>query len=198
MFTDVEGSTRLLEEIGTDGYAAVLAVHHRVCREAWAAHGGVEVDTAGDAFFVAFAQASDALSAAAAAQEALVGVGVRVRMGVHTGEAALTPTGYVGLAVHRAARIAGAAHGGQVVVSASTRALVADGFPLVDLGEHRFKDLGAPERVFQLGEDAFPPLRCSAPDRTCRCPRHRSSGARRSSRDQGDASARRGFVSSRW
>ena len=160
MFTDVEGSTRLLEEIGTDGYAAVLAVHHRVCREAWAAHGGVEVDTAGDAFFVAFAQASDALSAAAAAQEALVGVGVRVRMGVHTGEATLTPTGYVGLAVHRAARIAGAAHGGQVVVSASTRALVADGFPLVDLGEHRFKDLGAPERVFQLGEDAFPPLRC--------------------------------------
>jgi predicted ATPase/class 3 adenylate cyclase len=159
LFTDVEGSTRLLEELGADAYGGVLARHHGVCREAWAAHGGVEVDTAGDAFFVAFGRASGALSAAMAAQEGLVALGVRVRMGVHTGEAALTQTGYVGLEVHRAARIAAAAHGGQVVVSASTRELAGDGFPLVDLGEHRFKDLSAPERVFQLGDGTFPPLK---------------------------------------
>jgi len=158
LFTDVEGSTRLLEELGPDSYGAVLAEHHRVCREAWAAHAGVEVDTAGDAFFVAFGRASDALSAANAVQGALADV-VRVRMGVHTGEAALTSIGYVGLEVHRAARIGAAAHGGQVVVSSSTRALVGDGFMLVDLGEHRFKDLSAPERVFQLGEGDFPPLK---------------------------------------
>ena len=159
LFTDIEGSTRLLHELGAEGYAEALAEHRRVCRGVWAAHDGVEVDTAGDAFFVAFARASDALGAAGAAQEALVAGGVGVRMGVHSGEVVVTETGYVGMEVHRAARIAAAAHGGQVVVSASTRALVGDAFSLVDLGEHRFKDLAASERVFQLGEDEFPPLR---------------------------------------
>jgi predicted ATPase/class 3 adenylate cyclase len=159
LFTDVEGSTRLLDELGTDAYGELLAEHHRVCREVWAAHEAVEVDTAGDAFFVVFARASAALAAAGTAQEALRAGPLRVRIGVHTGEAAVTETGYVGMEVHRAARIAAAAHGGQVVVSASTRALVGDGFPLVDLGEHRFKDMSAPERVFQLGDGEFPPLK---------------------------------------
>ena len=158
VFTDIEGSTLLLEEVGDDGYAELLSEHHRACRAAWVAHGGTEVDTAGDAFFVAFSRASDALRAAAAAQEALAATPLRVRMGLHTGEATLTDTGYVGLEVHRAARIAAAAHGGQVVVSSSTAAVVgADG--LRDLGVHRFKDLAAPERVYQLGEGDFPPLK---------------------------------------
>lgn len=94
VFTDVEGSTALLEELGTDTYAALLLEHHRTCRKAWAAHAGVEVDTAGDAFFVAFGRATDALAAAAAAQEGLAAGGVRVRMGVHTGEVALSDTGF--------------------------------------------------------------------------------------------------------
>ena len=146
VFTDIEGSTRMLEELGADAYGELLARHHEACRAAWARHGGVEVDTAGDAFFVAFPTASGALGAAADAQGALADLGLRVRMGVHTGEVTVAETGYVGFEVHRAARIAAAAHGGQVVVSASTAALVpADG--LVDLGEHRFKDLAAAERV---------------------------------------------------
>ena len=158
LFTDIEGSTRLLEELGSERYGQLLAQHHRVCRVAWVEHGGVEVDTAGDAFFVAFPTASGALAAAAEAQLALAELGLRVRMGVHTGEVSVNETGYLGLEVHRAARIAAAAHGGQVVVSASTAALVGrDG--LVDLGEHRFKDLAAAERVFQLGEGEFPPLK---------------------------------------
>ena len=99
-------------------YGELLANHHRVCSVAWAERGGVEVDTAGDAFFVAFQTASGALAAAAAAQEALAGLGLRVRIGLHTGEVSVGETGYVGLEVHRAARIAAAAHGGQVVVSA--------------------------------------------------------------------------------
>ncbi len=159
LFTDVEGSTRLLDEVGDGRYAELLAEHHRVCREAWAAHGGVEVDTAGDAFFVAFARASDALRAAAAAQQALASTPLRVRMGVHTGEVLLGETGYVGLEVHRAARIAAAGHGGQVLVSSSTVAAAGDAAAeLTDLGDHRFKDLAAPERVYQLGEDTFAPL----------------------------------------
>src|SRR5213596_3297090 len=120
LFTDIEGSTRLLHELGDD-YADALAEHRRVLREAFARHGGVEVDTQGDAFFVAFARASDALAAAREAQAGLDGGPVRVRMGVHTGEPLLTDEGYVGLDVHRAARIAAVAHGGQVLVSLSTR-----------------------------------------------------------------------------
>src|SRR3954469_15608432 len=157
LFTDVEGSTRLLDEVGAERYGVLLGEHHRVCREAWAAYGGVEVDTAGDAFFVAFAKPSDALAAAGLAQELLGSVGLQVRMGVHTGEVTVTETGYVGLEVHRAARIAAAASGGQVLVSAATAALVV--VPLRDLGEHRLKDLRAAERVFQLGDRAFPRLR---------------------------------------
>ena len=158
VFTDIEGSTRLLEELGAVAYGELLSRHHAVCRAAWSQHGGVEVDTAGDAFFVAFPTASAALGAAADAQGAIAELGLRVRMGVHTGEVTVAETGYVGFEVHRAARIASAAHGGQVVVSASTAALVStDG--LVDLGEHRFKDLAAAQRIYQLGEGEHPPLK---------------------------------------
>ena len=157
VFTDIEGSTALLEELGASHYAELLAEHHRVCRGAWSAHDGFEVDTAGDAFCVAFGSAGEALAAAAQAQAGLAGLGMRVRMGVHTGDVLVADTGYVGIEVHRAARIAAAAHGGQVVVSGTTAALTHQ--PLRDLGEHRFKDLRAPERVFQLGDGTFPPLR---------------------------------------
>jgi predicted ATPase len=156
LFTDIEGSTRLLHELG-DAYADVLAEHRRVLREAFARHGGVEVDTQGDAFFVAFARASDALAAAREAQAALNGP-IRVRMGLHTGEPLVTEDGYVGIDIHRAARIAASGHGRQVLVSQSTRDLVgADS--LRDLGEHRLKDLTAPERIYQLGDGDFPPLK---------------------------------------
>jgi predicted ATPase/class 3 adenylate cyclase len=157
LFTDVEGSTRLLQELG-NRYADVLAEHRRALREAFTRHGGVEVDTQGDAFFVAFAKASDALAAAADARAALADGPFRVRMGLHTGEPVVTEEGYVGIDVHRAARIAAAGHGGQILVSQSTRELAgADG--LRDLGEHRLKDLTAPERIYQLGDGDFPPLK---------------------------------------
>ena len=157
MFTDVEGSTRLLDELGADAYAGVLAEHRRVVRETCASLGGAEVDTQGDAFFLAFARAPDALEAAGRITKRLRGGPVHVRMGVHTGSPLVTDEGYVGADVHRAARIAAAGHGGQVLVSSSTAALVEA--PLRDLGEHRFKDLRAPEHVFQLGVEEFPPLR---------------------------------------
>jgi predicted ATPase len=155
LFTDIEGSTRLLDELGADGYAERLAEHRRVLREAFERHGGVEVDTQGDAFFVAFPTAPAALAAAGEAQKALA---LPVRMGVHTGAPLLTEEGYAGRDVHRAARIAAAGHGGQILVSMATAALVDDG-GLRDLGEHRLKDLSAPERIFQVGEGEFPPLR---------------------------------------
>jgi predicted ATPase len=155
LFTDIEGSTRLLEQLGAEEYGAVLAEHRRVLREAFGRHGGVEVDTQGDAFFVAFPTAPGALEAARAAQEELE---VPVRMGLHTGTPLLTDEGYVGPDVHRAARIAAAGHGGQVLVSTAAAALV-DGSGLRDLGEHRLKDLSAPERIYQLGDDEFPPLK---------------------------------------
>jgi len=158
LFTDVEGSTKLLHELGADSYAQVLAEHRRVLREAFDAHGGVEVDTQGDAFFVAFPIAPGALAAASQAREGLAAGPIRVRMGIHTGTPHLTDDGYVGPDVHRAARIAAAGHGGQILVSASTASLV-DGASLRDLGEHRLKDLAAPERIYQLGGEAFPPLR---------------------------------------
>jgi predicted ATPase/class 3 adenylate cyclase len=157
LFTDVEGSTRLLQE-HAERYADRLAEHRRVLRDAFARHGGVEVDTQGDAFFVAFGKASDAVAAAVEARDALEHGPVRVRMGLHTGEPLVTDEGYVGIDVHRAARIAAAGHGGQVLVSQSTRDLAgADG--LRDLGEHRLKDLTAPERIYQVGDTDFPPLR---------------------------------------
>jgi predicted ATPase len=158
LFTDIEGSTRLLDELG-DQYAELLAEHHRLMRGAFKPHGGVEVDTQGDAFFVAFERASDAVAAAKAAQEALTPTGLRVRMGIHTGQPLVTETGYVGMDVHRAARIMSAGHGGQVLVSDQTHSLL-DGEPrLTDVGAHRLKDLTEPQRLWMLGDGEFPPLK---------------------------------------
>ena len=157
LFTDVEGSTRLLDELGPDRYASVLMAHRERLRSVARARGGVEMGTEGDAFFFVFQSAGDGLAAAGEMQSALVDGPLRVRMGVHSGEVLLAGGDYFGMAVHKAARISSAAHGGQVVVSAQTRALVD--VALRDLGEHRLKDLGAPERLFQLGEATFPPLR---------------------------------------
>jgi len=157
LFTDVEGSTRLLHELG-DAYVDALGKHRKALRECFARHGGVEVDTQGDAFFVAFARASDALAAAADGQAALETGPIRVRIGLHTGEPLVTEEGYVGIDVHRAARIAAVGYGGQILVSQSTRDLAAPA-ALRDLGDHRLKDLTAPERIYQLGEGDFPPLK---------------------------------------
>ena len=158
LFTDVEGSTKLSHELGPEGYAQALAEHRRIVREAFTRHDGVEVDTQGDAFFVAFPTAPGALAAVEEMLEGLASGPIRVRMGLHTGTPYLAEEGYVGPDVNRAARIASCGHGGQVLVSSSTAALLnTDG--LRDLGEHRLKDLSAPERVFQLGDGDFPPLR---------------------------------------
>jgi predicted ATPase len=157
LFTDVEGSTKLLHELGDERYAKALAQHRRVLREAFTAHRGIEVDTQGDAFFVAFSTAPDALRAAEQATRGLAASRIRVRMGLHSGTPHLTAEGYVGSDVHRAARIAACGHGGQVLISASTAALLGP-VGLRDLGEHRLKDLSAPERIYQLGEEVFPPL----------------------------------------
>ena len=157
LFTDVEGSTKLLHSLGAEGYADALAEHRRVIREACANEGGVEVDTQGDAFFFAFPTAPGALAAASAFTDALASGQVQVRVGLHTGTPLLTDEGYVGDDVHRAARIAASGHGGQVLVSAASAQLVER--ELRDLGEHRLKDLSAPERVYQLGDGDFPALR---------------------------------------
>jgi predicted ATPase/class 3 adenylate cyclase len=158
VFTDVEGSTRLLHELGADAYIDALAEHRRALREAFVRHEGVEVDTQGDSFFIAFSTAPAAIAAAAEAQEVLAPGPIGVRMGIHTGTPYVTDEGYVGPDVHRAARIAAAGHGGQILVSSSTASLV-EGGSLRDLGEHRLKDLAASERLYQLGGEAFPPLR---------------------------------------
>jgi predicted ATPase/class 3 adenylate cyclase len=172
LFTDIEGSTALLVRLG-DGYAQVLADHHRLIRASLAAHGGEEVDTQGDAFFAVFSSPSACIAAAIEMQRAFLsyswpaGERVRVRMGVHSGEASRTEAGLVGLSVHRAARVAAVGHGGQTLVSAATAALLGDSMPagasLKDLGLHRLKDLGRPGQIFQLEADglatAFPPLR---------------------------------------
>jgi predicted ATPase len=157
LFTDVEGSTKLLHDLGVEAYAEALARHRHVVRTAFAAHGGVEVDTQGDAFFVAFSSAAAGVAAARAAQEALAGGPIRVRMGLHTGTAHLTGEGYVGEDVHLGARIAAVGHGGQVLLSAPTCAHV-DG-EVTDLGEHRLKDFAEAVRIFQLGSERFPPLK---------------------------------------
>jgi predicted ATPase/class 3 adenylate cyclase len=159
LFSDIEGSTRLLQQLGAQGYAKALAEHRRILREAFAAHGGVEVDTQGDAFFVAFPQAEGALAAAAQAQAALASGPIRVRMGIHSGEPLLTAEGYVGIDVHRAARVMSAAHGGQVLVSQTTCLLVDDTRRLTELGRHRLKDLTEAQPLYQLGTAEFPPLR---------------------------------------
>ena len=174
LFTDIEGSTRLLQQLGTERYAAALGRHQALLRAAFAAHDGHEVDTQGDAFLVAFARAPDALAAAAEAQRALAsavwpeeGGAIRVRMGLHTGSPILVGDHYVGLDVHRAARIAAAGHGGQVLLSDATRVLTEHALPpgarMRDLGAHRLKDLQHAEYFFQLvlaGLPAdFPPLK---------------------------------------
>ena len=158
LFTDVEGSTRLLQEHG-GAYVDFLAEHRRALREAFVRHDGIEVDTQGDAFFVAFPRAAGAVAAAVEAQKALEPGPIRVRMGLHTGEPLVTAEGYVGMDVHRAARIASCAHGGQILVSETTRRLLELDAPGRDLGEHRLKDLVGAERLFQLGDGEFPPLR---------------------------------------
>jgi predicted ATPase/class 3 adenylate cyclase len=164
LFTDVEGSTRLLRELGQDEYARALAEHRRVLREAVAGQGGIEVDTEGDAIFAAFPTAVGALSAARAAQDALASGPIRVRMGLHTGTPLRTDEGYVGVDVHRAARIAAAGHGGQVLISSATTALLAgEAVPITDLGEHRLKDLESPERIHQLGAEQHPALKTVSP-----------------------------------
>jgi class 3 adenylate cyclase/tetratricopeptide (TPR) repeat protein len=173
LFTDIEGSTALLGRVGQGVYAQVLADHHRIIRSGLAAHGGGEVDTQGDAFFAVFSSPAACVAAVIQIQQALqahawpAGEHVRVRMGVHTGEASRTVTGLVGLDVHRAARVAAAGHGGQVLVSEASAGLVGEVLPpgaaLTDLGVHRLKDLEAPVRIFQLSAAGlpaeFPPLR---------------------------------------
>jgi predicted ATPase/class 3 adenylate cyclase len=163
VFTDVEGSTRVLDELGAEQYAHLLAEHRQAIREAFGGHRGYEVDTQGDAFFYAFARPADAVAAAAEAQARLSRGSMRVRVGIHTGEPVLTGDGYVGIDVHRAARIAAVGHGGQVLISEATverldPADQLDRAGLVDLGEHRLKDLTRREHIFQLGDGAFPPL----------------------------------------
>ena len=153
MFTDIAGSTALLKELGQE-YPEALAEHRRVLRAIFQRRNGIEVDTQGDAFFVVFERASDALVAAQDAQHELRGP-VRVRIGVHTGEPVLTGEGYVGLDVHLGARIRAVGHAGQVLVSQSTRELVgSEG--LRYLGSHRLKDVGA-LRLYQVGERASSP-----------------------------------------
>ena len=171
LHTDVEDSTMLTVHLG-DRYPAILAIHCALLRTAFAAHEGYEVDTQGDSFFVVFARATQAVAAAVAIQRALAaedwpkGGAVRVRIGVHTGEPIRTAEGYTGLDVIRGARIKEAGHGGQVLLSKSTAALIDDaligGLSLQDLGAHRLKGLPRPERIFQLIipdlPAEFPPL----------------------------------------
>jgi predicted ATPase len=159
LFTDVEGSTKLLHELGAAAYAEKLAEHRKIVREACAARGGVEVDTQGDAFFVAFPTAPEALEAARAITEALASGPITLRIGLHTGTPLVTDEGYVGDDVHFAARVAASAHGGQVVLSRATRALLNERYPLLELGEHRLKDIPAPVAIFQLSDGQFPPLK---------------------------------------
>jgi class 3 adenylate cyclase len=172
LFTDVDRSTELVKRL-QERYGAVLAKHRALLRAAFVEHGGAEIDTQGDAFFVAFTRARDAIAAAIAAQRALAEhrwpdeAPVSVRMGLHTGEAYPAEHGYVGVAVHRAARICTIAHGGQVLLSRSTAGIVDDedipGVALRDVGEHRLKDIDRPERISQLVIEGlpseFPPLR---------------------------------------
>src|SRR5437764_7616604 len=156
LFTDVEGSTKLLHELGAAAYSEALAEHRRILRRAFDANRGVEVDTQGDAFFVAFPTAAGALEAAHEGLASLAAGPIRLRIGIHTGTADLTPEGYVGEDVHKAARIAAAGHGGQVLLSKETRELAA--IEVKDLGEHRLKDFAEPVWIFQLGSARFPPL----------------------------------------
>ena len=187
LFTDIEGSTRLLEALGS-GYADLLARHHSILREEISHGHGTEVKTEGDSFFVIFHGAAEAVAAAVGAQRALAsadwpeGHAVRVRMGIHTGEVDLVANEYVGLDVHRAARVEAAAHGGQVLITGATRDLVRsalpDGVSLRDMGEHRLRDLERLEHLYQLVvqglNNDFAPLRTHvrAPRPTATRPDH--------------------------
>ncbi len=172
LFTDVERSTRLLQELG-DAYRQVLEDSRRLQRRAVAEHGGSEIDCPGDEFFAAFDDAPAAIAAAEQAQRSIrahrwaSSRPVRVRMGVHSGQPRIGEEGYVGLDVRRAARIASAAHGGQVLVSEQARELLPDA-PMRDLGRFRLRDLAEPEHLFQLGAQGltadFPPLRFAEPE----------------------------------
>jgi class 3 adenylate cyclase/tetratricopeptide (TPR) repeat protein len=173
LFTDIEGSTGLLRRVGESTYTRLLTDHHALIRSVLAAHDGRELNTLGDGFFAAFSSPRGCVAAVLQMQRALEahawpdGEHLRVRMGVHTGEASDTAVGPVGLDVHRAARVASVAHGGQVLVSETAAALVRDALPLgatlIDLGVHQLKDLGRPEQIFQLSapglQAEFPPLR---------------------------------------
>src|SRR5215218_2668742 len=177
VFTDVEGSTRLVRRL-RDRYPEVLGAHQRLLREAFARHGGHEIDTQGDAFFYAFGSAHDAVLAAVEGHRALAGypwpddAAVKVRVGIHTARASPVDGRYTGLAVHRASRICSAGHGGQILVSQATQSLLEDedeelATSLVDLGEHRLKDIDRPVRLFQAPvhglRSQFPPPRGEAP-----------------------------------
>jgi predicted ATPase/class 3 adenylate cyclase len=167
VFTDIEGSTRLLEELGTDAYREALVAHRRIVREACARHSGYEVDYEGDAFFYSFSSAHEAVGAVNEAIASLDGGPIRIRVGIHTGEPELDPPKYVGLDVHRAARIMAAAHGGQVLCSAETRALLGYpktslGIPFVPLGAHRLKDFDHAVDLYQVGTGSFPPIKTIA------------------------------------
>jgi YVTN family beta-propeller protein len=176
LFTDIKGSTQLLKQLGGERYAVALSDHQRILRELFAEHGGHEIDTQGDSFFVAFRRAKDAVSTAVAAQRRLAehdwpeGSVLRVRMGIHTGEPAVGGERYVGLGVHRAARICAAGHGGQVLVSQTTRELLRDDpipeVSLRDLGEHQLKDMDEAERLYQVAapglREEFPALKTAA------------------------------------
>ena len=163
VFTDIEGSTRLLEELGMDAYRDALAEHRRVVREACARFDGYEVDYEGDAFFYAFASAQAAVAAVGEAMRRAGGGPIRIRVGVHTGEPALDPPKYVGIDVHRAARIMSAAHGGQVVLSPSTVGAARPRLVSSRARPHGLKDLSSPIPLHQLLFDGlaseFPPLK---------------------------------------
>jgi predicted ATPase/class 3 adenylate cyclase len=163
VFTDIEGSTKLLHELGAEAYAASLAEHRRLLRDAYRRHGGFEVDTQGDAFLFAFPDARAAVDAAEDSREALRAGPIHVRVGIHTGTPHLGPEGYVGEDVHLGARIGAAGHGGQVLVSEDTcraAGIAPDDIgSVLDLGEHRLKDFECAVRILQLGSERFPPLK---------------------------------------
>jgi class 3 adenylate cyclase len=195
LFTDVAGSTRLLHELGTEAYAGALAEHRRLIRAACAGHGGTEVDTQGDAFFLVFPTAPGALAAAQEIVDGLAPSSLRVRMGVHTGTPFLADEGYVGADGHRAARIAAAGHGGQVLVSASTAALV-DGGRLRASASTGSRIWRRPSASSSSGRDRSGRSDRST-GRTCRSPRRRSSAASGSSPTSESSSPARRSGSSR-
>ena len=173
LFSDIEGSTRLMQQLG-DTWGEALAAHNRVLRDAFEAGGGREVDRQGDAFFAVFPRARDAVAAAVAAQRALAEepwpgeTSLRVRMGLHTGEPSVGDEGYLGVDVVRASRICALARGGQILVSEATRALVrgGDGVELVDAGEHGLKDIDEPERLFRVRAEGLEDIALAPPART--------------------------------